>query len=116
MDDGMKDGVYVLRLSASEFESLGSAVMRANHVVSDEASLQLSGTLFRTSRHAVGTFNVRLSPDAAGNRSLPRETFALTANGPANQTEFDLVGAGPLGLIVSIVAEWKHEADSPSTG
>lgn len=108
----MRDGVYVLRLTASVFESTAKALIRQNHIVSQGESFQLSGTVTRTSSHAVGTFSVQLEPDAVGNGSLPHESFTLVANGLADQSEFDLVGAGPLGLIVELIGAWESAVDS----
>ncbi len=101
----MRDGTYALQFSADGYECATSMRMQANQVEGSDSDFRVMGGVRPKGNHAEGTFDIVINIGVLQNGSLPSK-FTLKTTGSASDTDFDLVGAGPLGLIVELVARW----------
>ena len=67
---------------------------------------RIAGALVRRASHAVGSFKIELATLLATAYCMP-QSFPIETTGPASETSFNLLGIGPLGLIIEVTGEWQ---------
>jgi hypothetical protein len=97
----MKDGNYDVCFSADGHTSRGSLVVDGERATAVDGQVRLDGNLFERTPHITAIFNVLTRPRLVRNALIPAH-YSLQLIGTGNDAEFNLIGTGPLGLIVEI--------------
>jgi hypothetical protein len=105
----MKDGNYDLCFSADGYVGRGSLSLDGAHASGSDGRLKLDGNVLDGSRHVTAVFNVSTAPRLIGNALIP-DHYSLQMTGTATETDFSLIGTGPLGLIVEITCSYVGPA------
>ncbi len=96
-----QDGQYTMQFSADGFRSTGWLKLRAGRAVGGDGSYRIEGNCFDSAGQLSAVFNVLMPPRLLGNTRVP-EHFSLRMTGTTSATGFQLIGTGPLGVIIEI--------------
>ncbi len=107
----MKDGIYSLHFSADGYDGDGTFDLQANRGHGQDGNFKLEGHLIENRNKLTAIFNVLMMPAAVRNSRLP-DHYSLNMSGTSTDDSFDLIGAGPLGVIVDIACKWSAPLDS----
>ena len=106
----MRDGKYALRLSADGYVGDGQFTMRDNRGQGHDGRFKVEGHLIERPATLDAIFNVLMEPDALGNSEMP-DHYSLQMTGATRDDHFNVIGVGPLGLIIEITGEWAGSSD-----
>lgn len=108
MVDGasMKDGIYDFCFSALNRRHHGSIEVRDNVAEGGDPVHAVRGQVSRAGTNLVASFEVSRRGDAS------LSAYQLKMSGTGTQTEFNVIGLGPLGLIVECHGTWRAAADT----
>jgi hypothetical protein len=101
----MRDGDYDLRFSANGYEGRGSLKMVDDKADGGDHAFRIEGNVFGDGGHISAVFNILIPPRLIGNTGLP-EHFSLRMSGITHDRGFNLIGTGPLGVIVDIACTY----------
>ena len=97
----MKDGNYDVCFTADGYMSHGSLVVAGEHARGSDGQFELEGNLFERTPHITAVFNVLMRPRLLRNALIPAH-YSLQMTGTGSDADFNLIGTGPLGVIVEI--------------
>ncbi len=97
----MQDGDYEMHFSADGFQSRGALRLDAGRAVGGDGHYGVDGNCVDSAGQLSAVFNVRMPPRLLGNTRIP-EHFSLRMTGATTAQGFQLIGIGPLGVIVEI--------------
>jgi hypothetical protein len=101
----MRTGNYDLCFSADGYTSQGSLTLDGQRAKGSDGRFRLEGNLFDGGPHITAVFNVLMQPRLIRNARIPQH-YSLQMTGTGGETDFNLIGTGPLGLIVEISASY----------
>ena len=102
----MKDGYYDLCFSANGYVGTGQLTLDGHKAKGSDGAYRLEGNLFDGSQHISAVFNVLMEPRILRNRRIPAH-YTLQMEGTARGSDFELIGIGPIGLIVAISCAYR---------
>lgn len=97
----MKDGHYDLCFSADGYTGHGALVLDGQKARGSDGGYRIEGNVFDGSQHINAVFNVSMQPSVVHNARIPTH-YSLQMTGTRGDSDFTLIGTGPLGLIVEI--------------
>ena len=112
----MKDGIYSFRLDSFGHLSRGSLTLRGGVATGGDTRVAFQGEI---THHASNvTASLEVTPVARFEPTQARygaTDFSVQMSGSGDESQFDLIGVGPRGLIVAIAGEWMTALPTPST-
>ena len=102
----MKDGVYEFWFDALGRARGGALRIHGNLVDGGDTVHTVRGQLARAGTNILASFDIGWRPEA---RHRPRPGYTMRMFGHGSETDFDLIGIGPLGLIVALRGRWRAD-------
>lgn len=106
----MKDGIYEFRFSADGYDGFGEMILKDNRGKGEDRYFRIEGHLMENRSSLTAVVNVLMAPATVRNARLP-EHYSLNMTGTANDSEFSLIGIGPIGVIVDLKGTWRGPLD-----
>ena len=104
----MKDGLYDFHFVALETDSRGHVTVQGNLVDGGDPLHEVQGQLSRAGANMLASFDVRRRmPSAPAPEGGPSH-YTLKMFGSGTDTDFSVIGLGPLGLIVELRGTWRE--------
>ena len=95
------DGTFELKISAGSYVGTGWLTLLNGRIFGGDRHLSLQGMLRRDGAAVVGGMTIDAGPDAPP-PLRDRGRFYLEARGVSDGDGFNLIGAGPLGVIIEL--------------
>ena len=103
----MKDGLYDFRFVALDQDSRGTVRVSGNLVDGGDPIHAVRGQLSRAGANMLASFDIqRRTPPAHAVEGDPTG-YTVRMFGSGTDTEFSVIGLGPLGLIVELQGTWR---------
>ena len=110
----MKSGQYAICLSADGYSGAGELEFDGGNGAGRDGVYRLDLQLLDEGPKCSGIVNLLIDPQVVHNRALP-PNFSLSMIGNSDSEHFELIGVGPLGLIVTLSGTFMEEL-SPDRG
>lgn len=108
----MEDGVYRLRFAAEGIDAEGRLCIENNRATGGDGLREMRGEFTQTGPAVQASFDVRCAATRPPIGASP--TYTLRMFGTGTEQGFDLIGVGPLGLIIEITGEWSGPLGTPA--
>jgi hypothetical protein len=102
----VKDGTYDLVFSANGHDTRASLQFDGRRARASEGEIHLEGNFVNAERHLTAVFDVLMAPCLLRNARIP-ERYSVQMSGTGSERDFNLIGIGPLGLIVEIAGSYR---------
>lgn len=114
----MKDGRYDFHFVALTHDHQGQVSLRGNLVEGGDAMHAVRGQLSRAGANLLASFEVFWKTPTNPWRSQPADGYTIKMFGTGTHTTFNVIGLGPLGLIVEFHGTWREPLQErpPSDG
>lgn len=110
----MKDGLYDWRFVALDKDSRGTVRVRRNLVDGGDPLHTVRGQVSRAGANMLASFEIQWrTPPVHAVEGGPT-SYTIRMFGSGTDTEFSLIGLGPVGLIVELQGTWR--APLPDAG
>jgi hypothetical protein len=100
----MKNGQYAICLSADGYSGSGRLALTGRNGAGRDHRYQIELQLLDEGPRCAGIVNIQMDPAVVHNRSMPRH-YSLSMSGNSVDDTFDLIGIGPLGLIITLTGK-----------
>lgn len=107
----MRDGNYALRFAADGYVGNAQFAMHDNRGQGHDGVFRLEGHLIERPATLDAIFNVMMGPEVVSNSSMP-DHYSLQMTGAKRDDHFNVIGIGPLGLIIEIDGDWSSPLEA----
>ena len=101
----MKDGRYLMRLDLSGYSGRGLLEVQDKVAFGQDDGYGLTGRIDGMHPRCMAALAIELLPKTNPNSRVPNR-FAVSMNGTCDDASFEIIGTGPLGLIVELRGSW----------
>jgi hypothetical protein len=110
----MKNGQYAISLSADGYSGAGELDLDGTNGTGRDGTYQLDLQLLGEGTNCSGIVSIAIDPKVVHNHAMP-PNFSLSMIGNSDGEHFELIGVGPLGLIVTLSGTFIEDL-SPDRG